>query len=342
MGDILLASPVADAIRARHPNAHISWLVQSEFESLLEGHPNIDELILWDKARWVDLLKKRRFIQLARAVLDFRRTLRSKGIDLTLDLQGLMKTGFLSWLSGAKTRVGLGSREGNTLFMTRTISRNLADQSQVGAEYRYFANQLGYPEQSWDMYIPLTNKARTDMHRLLDDKIQQDAYAIICPFSLRPQNRWFDEYWEQVILRIRGRYQLRTIILGGEQDREAAEEIARTSGAINLSGATSFQESSALIQNCSLLIGVDTGLTHIGHALKVPSISLFGSTNPYTHTGHDSSTVIYLDRFCSPCARQPTCKGQFQCMREITPDTVLSEIKTLMKNFHETRIKHVL
>lgn len=334
-GDIVLASPVAETIRHQNPNAYICWLIENDLKEALEGNPHIDEVITWDRELWRTRVSQRNFPGLINEARRLRQQLKQHHFDLALDLHGSMLSGFLAWLSGAKKRISLGSREGSNMLMTRTISRNLGDQVQVGAEYRYFMYQLGYPEFDWQMYVPLTQHASEAAKALINSVIANENYAVICPFSNQPQNLWFRDYWHQLILRIRGRYQLKTIILGDRENTEKAQDIARLCGAISLVGQTSFQEACAIIKGASLVVGVDTGLTHVGHALKIPTISLFGSTCPYSHTGQESSTVIYLDKVCSPCAQSPSCKGKYDCMKDISPDQVLTEIKPLMKNFYE-------
>ena len=336
MGDIVMASPVAETIKRERPNSHICWMVQPEYRLLLEDNPYVDEVICWDKKHWQSLFKQHKYLSLWREIRALKKRLQSKKFEFAIDLQGLLKSGFLAWLSGAKHRIGLGSREGSGLLMTKTISRNMGDQAQIGSEYRYIVNQLGFPEKEWQMLVPVSEEIAASSRALLPEGFGDDAYAVICPFTTRPQKHWFDDYWQQLILRIRGRYQLRTIILGGPAEQAQGEQLARGNGAINLAGSTSLQQAGAIIKNASLLIGVDTGLTHMGHAFKIPTIALFGSTCPYSHTGLETSSIIYLDKFCSPCKRNPTCGGKFQCMREITPDLVLTELKSLMKNFYES------
>ncbi len=181
------------------------------------------------------------------------------------------------------------------------------------------------------MHVPRSQQAETNAKNKLKEKLGDSDYAVICPFAQFPQKNWFEDYWEQIILRIRGRYHLRTVIVGGVNGKGAGEKMAKMSGAINLAGETSLEETASVIAGASLLIGVDTGLTHMGHAFNIPTISLFGATYPYDYVDSDISKVIYLDRFCSPCRRNPTCQGKFQCMREITPDNVLTVIKPLIQ-----------
>jgi heptosyltransferase-1 len=78
-----------------------------------------------------------------------------------------------------------------------------------------------------------------------------------------------------------------------------------------------------LIERASLLIGVDTGLGHMGIAFGTPSLLLFGSTCPYLDTTRANARVLYHKLDCSPCKRRPTCGWAFTCMHLITIDEVL-------------------
>ncbi|MFP4280951.1 MAG: glycosyltransferase family 9 protein, partial [Halochromatium sp.] len=79
-----------------------------------------------------------------------------------------------------------------------------------------------------------------------------------------------------------------------------------------------------------LVVGVDTGLSHMGIAFERPTVLLFGSTCPYTQTGRATARVLYHHRQCSPCRRRPTCDGAFTCMREIQVDEVMATLLELL------------
>ena len=83
-------------------------------------------------------------------------------------------------------------------------------------------------------------------------------------------------------------------------------------------------ESAALVSRASLVIGVDTGLTHMGWAFSVPVIALFGSTCPYRVVPGREGDILYAELHCSPCRRRPTCGGAFDCMSALTPDAVIN------------------
>ncbi len=334
IGDIVMSSPVPSAIKNQNPNAKISWIVHSSFAPLLKDHPDIDNVIEFDLDLWLELWRKKHLIQLSRLGTKVRKALSEYQFDRAIDLQGSFLTGLISKLSGAEQRIALGPASMNSWFMNKTISRTIGDQTQIGAEYRYLVNQLGCSDKNWKMHVPTSEEATKTAQEKLYEKLKGDDYAVIVPFAQYPQKKWFDDYWQQIILRIRGRYKLKTIIVGGENGLEQGEETAKRTGAINFAGKTSLEETAAIIKGASLLIGVETGLTHMGHALNIPTIALFGATSPYTFVESELSTVIYLNRFCSPCKRKPTCGKKYQCMREITPDRVLTTIKPLLKKYH--------
>jgi len=99
---------------------------------------------------------------------------------------------------------------------------------------------------------------------------------------------------------------------------------------LSLVGGTSLLTAAALIKQARVLVGVDTGLSHMGIAFERPSVLLFGSTCPYTETGSARARVLYHRRDCSPCRRRPTCAGAFSCMREIEVDEVMITLAELL------------
>jgi len=120
-------------------------------------------------------------------------------------------------------------------------------------------------------------------------------------------------------------------LLGGPADRAAGEKMATAAGtaAVNLAGSTSLSQAAALIARSRAVVGVDTGLSHMGIALRRPTLLLFGATCPYTDTTRADARVLYHARACAPCRRRPTCDGRFDCMRDIGTEEVLAALRQL-------------
>lgn len=330
IGDIVFASPLIHALRLRYPAAHISWLVQPESSALLEHHPELDEVIVWPRGEWAALWRGRRWLALWRAVRQFRAVLRARRFDLALDVQSLLKSGFLTWLSGAERRIGLGSREGSRWLMTRVIGKG-GDPRRIGSEYLHFAQQLGLPVDGFEMQIGLGEADTVHVQNLLREQRLEAGFVVICPFTTRPQKHWFDAEWRRLIAAVQREWSLPVVMLGGPGDRAAAQAIAdgNPDGLINLTGQTSLRQAAAIIARASLVVGVDTGLTHMGIAMNRPTLSLFGSTRPYLDTTHANARVLYHALDCSPCKRHPTCHGAFDCMRAIRVEEVMESAERL-------------
>jgi heptosyltransferase-1 len=324
IGDIVFASPMVSALRRACPRGHIAWLVQPECAALLDHHPDLDETIVCPMGHWRRLWRERRLGELAKGVRTLRETLRERRFDLALDLQGLAKSGLLARLSGAPRRIGLGSREGSQWLMTRVIPRG-GDPDRIGSEYLYLAETLGLPAGDFRMAVHYSD---ADAEFAADTLVREGlagGYAVLCPFTTRPQKHWVEERWAGLAARLRAELGITPVLLGGPGDQEAGRRIASDCDGIltNLTGRTSLTEAAALIDGADLLVAVDTGLGHMGLALGTPSVLLFGSTCPYTETTRPNARVLYHRLPCSPCKRRPTCDGAFTCMREIPVGEVI-------------------
>lgn len=331
IGDVVMATPLIRALRARYPQARIAWLAEPQVQDLLSANPLLDEVIVWPRGEWGKLWRDRRYLNLWRAVRQLLARLKVLQPDLALDLQGLLKSGLWAFLSGAEERIGLGSREGSRVLMTRVLPR-AGDPERIGSEYLFLARTLDLPVYKFEMDIALTPEDESFARRFIAGHGLDRGYAALCPFTTRPQKHWFEERWARLVPRLRDELGLGAVLLGGPTDRKAAESLERVCGGqiVNAVGETRLREAAALIKHARLLIGVDTGLTHMGIAFRVPTIALFGSTHPYGDTGQGNAAVLYHKLPCSPCRRNPTCNGAFTCMLSITEDEVAATAKNVL------------
>ena len=331
IGDVVFASPFAAAVKRTWPQAHVAWLVEPGIHELLAADPCIDELILWPKGEWKQLWQARRFGELCRRVRAFRALLRAKRFDTAIDMQSLLKSGLLTWLSGAPRRIGLGSREGSQWLMTERVPKG-GIARRIGSEYRYLAEQLGLDAGEFLPRLCVGDDTEAKVQALMAAHgLAPKRFAVFAPFTTRPQKHWFEDAWQALAPQLIDATGLIPVILGGPADGEAAARIAAADPRIvNLAGQTRLPEAVAAIAQSALLIGVDTGLTHMGTALARPTVAIFGSTCPYQNTGRPTGSVIWLGLECSPCRRRPTCGGKFTCLRDITPAMVLERARAML------------
>ena len=260
---------------------------------------------------------------LLRAVMAFRQKLRERNYDLVIDAQGLVKSAFLSWLTGSPQRIGFKSKEPNGVFLTQRFDKSITPR--ISSEYLALADTLGWDTSNFEMVLGLSE---LDNKRSIDIA-PQEAYVVIAPFTTRPQKHWTHGHWRALIEQLVNAGH-RVACLGGPADREEAATLLEGLTVMNWVGAYPLGVSAGLVKQSSGVIGVDTGLTHMGIAVGVPTVALFGSTCPYLETGRDKVRVIYHGLECAPCRRSPTCGGRFDCMVGITAEEALSAFNELV------------
>jgi len=331
IGDVVMASPLIRSLRRAYPDAQITWLAQPEVADLLSTNQDLDEVLVWPRGEWRRLRRAHRWLTLVRRIWGFLSELRRRRFDVVIDAQGLLKSGIWAWLSGAPRRVAIDPREGSAWLMTERVERG-GDPNRVASEYLHLAQTLRLPSDDFTMRIVLTEEDRQFARTLLAEKGLEGPFAVICPFTTRPQKHWLEERWVDLASNLETELGLASVMLGGPGDGKAAALIAerREAPLVNVVGQTRLRQAAALIERAALLVGVDTGLSHIGTALGTPSVLLFGSTLPYTDTTRHNAVVIHHPMTCSPCRRSPTCHGDFTCMRRIDIPEVLETARRVM------------
>lgn len=329
IGDVVMASGLLNAIKAQYPNAQITWLVEPAAGTLLHENPLVDQVIVWPKAEWKALWQQKKYRELWQTLRAFRARLKGENFDLALDTQGILKSAFLTWLSGAPRRVGLGKKEGSHWFHTETVPK-IDEKPNMCSEYIDLAEHLGLHRADYRMRVEFSAQTQDKIKTQLAQQEVSGRYAVFCPFTTRPQKHWFDEHWVALAHALRAEGMEKIVILGGPGDREHAQRLSESFPSVNLAGETSLLGAAAVIDGAALLVGVDTGLTHIGIARNTPTIAIFGSTRPYLEPLNESGRVLYENFPCAPCRRHPTCNGEFTCLKVIDANKVMDVAKELL------------
>lgn len=329
LGDVVMASGLITALQARFPQAQLSWLCEPAAAPLLQHNPRLTKVLVWPRPLWRQMWREGRWHALWTALRAFQTQLRQERYDLVLDAQGLLKSGLCAWLTRAPRRVSLIAREGSRLLVHERVVPPPEGSAMISSEYRYLARYLGAQDADFRLDLAVGKEARRRAEHIMTDAGAAGPVVVLCPFTTRPQKHWFESYWVELAAALR-RHGLTPMMLGGPADQVAAERIAQQGVPIvNLVGQLKLDESVAAIARSELLIGVDTGLTHMGTALGLPTVALFGSTRPYLQTGLPSTVVMYDALPCSPCRRHPTCNGRYDCMRQLTVSRVLDTALSL-------------
>jgi heptosyltransferase-1 len=336
IGDVVHALPVLARIKKRWPDAQVSWLVTPACAGLLEGHPLLHEVILFDRKRYGNAW---RHPKLALDLRRFTRSLRERKFDLVIDLQGLFRSGWLAKKTGAPMRVGFSNaRELAWLFYTHRVPIQTMEQHAI-SRYLELAQFIGCGEGPVEFPFATTNADRAHVEALLREQRGEtaarlsspkssDRYAVLLPGTNWPTKRWPVEKFAQLIAPLKDRFGLQSVLAGGA---DAAAMANNLPGAINLAGRTTLNQLTALLERAELVVANDSGPMHIAAALGRPLVTPFGPTNPI-RTGPYArlNSVVRLDIVCSPCYSR-TCSHQ-SCLRYLKSEDVLQLAREQMSN----------
>lgn len=318
---MVIATGLLQGLKQAYPDAEIDWLVQPEFAELLRTQHAIAKVVVWPRKDWRALWRGFRWLALWRAIRGFTAALRARDYDWVIDAQGLFKSRVLARLAGGRQRIGYDGKEPGRFWLHRVVARF----PEASPQRRHIGDEHA------PMLHALTGRDEAVPRLALPSDHGGSAYLVVAPFTTRPQKHWPQTHWVTLLrdLTAQGR---RVILLGGPADAAAAAAIAEAVPSPRLenrAGRTSFLDAARLIGAATAVIGVDTGLTHLGFALGRPTIALFGSTRPYAAVRAGTGAVLFSHLACAPCGRHPTCGGRFDCLVQLSPAAVLRQLAAL-------------
>jgi len=280
IGDIVLALPALSALRKAFPDAKITWLVRSEYAPLLENHPFINKLILFDRKFLGQAWFKPKALD---ALLAFIRRLRSENFDVVFDFQGLFRTAAFAAFTGAKKRFGMANaREFASIFYTHKVNHDRSCIHLVDF-YLKLVQSAGVQPAEPEFVLPIEPAAKKALDGLLASyDIAPGNYAVLIPGSAHFDKCWPVENFAALAEKISSRFGLSIVAVGGSSESRLAEKLVQLSNVkvFNLAGKTNLSELTALLKYARIVIGNDTGPGHIAVALDTPAVIIFGRSNP--------------------------------------------------------------
>jgi len=332
LGDVIHALPVLHGLRVRYPDAHIAWLVSSACAPLIRNHPELDEVIEFDRRRFG---KIGRSLQISREFAAFVRQLRLQRFDLAVDLQGLFRSGFLAFSSGAPTRVGFRTaREMAWMFYTHEIETPDLDAHAVDKNY-LAAGILDFEAVPITFDLAVTDAERRAARNVLADSgIDIDQpYVAVLPGARWDTKRWHPERFSGLISRLAVDHDVPTVVLGGVDESDLCEQVcAQTTCPAklkpgNLTGRSNLRDLVTILERAAAVICHDSAPAHVAAALKRPMVCILGPTNP-NRTGPYTAQVRLLQAnlSCVPCylRSRTQCRYEHACMYQIEVDDVLN------------------
>jgi heptosyltransferase I len=323
IGDVVRALPLLGRIRRAWPGAHIAWAIEPKSQTVLDGHPWVDELIVYNRRR------------APLSFLPFLSRVRMRHFDMTLDLQRHLKSGVVAIASGAKVRVGFdrsNSKEFNHLFSTRKIAPQPPMRLKL-MQYQGFADALGVEPAPIEFGLVSSDAERAHAGALLEGA-PRPLLAVILGSSW-PSRIYFPESIAAVIREMAvardGLPALFPMLIGSGRDEVglADQVIANIAGTpvLNLVGRTGLRDLLAIFGECAAAFGPDSGPMHIAAAAGCPVISLWGATAPERSAPWGFADLALSGAIpCHPCYLRECPIGR-ECMRRIAPAEVAAAIR---------------
>lgn len=311
IGDVILATSLVETLAKSKPEAEISFMLRNGNESLVANNPHIKKVLIWDKkgGKWKSLR------QLIAQV-------RSENFDEVINLQRFGSTGFLTWRSGAKNKVGFSKNPFSFSF-------EIKKEHQVGERSdAQFSHEIERNHSLIEHLVPNAEAEKPRMYPSSED-FSAIGHLVAEPFvTMAPASVWFTKQFPkaQWIL-LCNQLNTRVLLIGGPGDGALCDEIiagSENNRIENLAGKLSFTQSAALMSKASMNYVNDSAPLHMASAMNAPVTAFFCSTIPQFGFGplSENSRVVEVSEEldCRPCGLHGHAKcpqGHFKCGEEI-------------------------
>ncbi len=348
IGDVILTTPFIRTLRKEFSDAKIDYLAEEFVRPVLEGNPNISEIKILKryslnkepeniKAIKNRLKKSIPFVKILESIR-FYINLINERYDLVFDLWGNLRTALISFLTGAKYRVGF-------TFRFRKFFYNIRVKPDIVPKYNanYHLDLLRAIG-----IIPDSDKTEFFLEKKDEDFIKNffksagimnnDLIVGLSGSGSWITKRWFEEKFSKLAdIILKEIKNSKIVILWGPGERVIAEKIKSGIKAeqerVFLAPETNLKQLGALIKNLNLLITNDGAASHIAVALSTKSITIYGPTNPKSWSPENSKihkTVAPLIK-CAPCDKTICPYGTIECMQKIDEKEVFKKVKEILE-----------
>jgi len=326
LGDVLNSLPVLTGLRRLYPNAHITWVVNRTYEALLRGHPDLDEILPFDRNQ-----VRRSWLSGSVGFVRFLREMRRRRFDLVIDLQGLFRTGLMTFASGAKHRIGLSSaREGAKAFYTKLVYDGCRTTMHAVDSYWRVIEALGGGGAK-TFRLSVDASCRAWARRILSEHPR--PWLAVAVGARWATKRWSTEHFAELIRRAQQEFGGTAIFVGSAEDvdlaREAGERLA--GNFIDLTGRTGLSELVALLAEADAVISNDSGPLHLAVALGRPVVAPYTCTAVNLHGPYGQQHRAVATSVSCAASYRRTC-GSMACMTELTPDKLWPVLREVLSS----------
>ncbi|MFZ3073178.1 MAG: glycosyltransferase family 9 protein [Thermodesulfobacteriota bacterium] len=322
LGDVINGVPAVRFLRKNCPDAKIRWVIKKEYSPLFRDCGFIDEIIEY---RGNSLSE----------IADFLRRLRSVKTDIAIDLQGLLKSSVMAYLSGAIERVCYpGSREMSAVFYTKKFGATRGTSHAVVENVSVVEGLLDEKiSGDYDLSIDLSDETVREASGLIKGfGSERRLLVVVSPTSRWRSKMWSAERFAALSDKLHDAIGADIVFTGTGNDVAYVEGIRgmMKSTSLNLAGKTDIRTLAGIIKKAGLVVSCDSGAMHLSSAMDTPVAAIFGPTDAaYTGPFNKKSIVISAGAECSPC-RERDCDAA-ECMGKITVEEAFEKIYGFLK-----------
>lgn len=320
IGDVVLSTPVLQALRTAYPDAFLAMMVRPVCRELLDGHPALNEVIIYDKdGRHRSLL----------GTIAFAQRLRRYRFETAIVLHPSNRSHWIPWLTGIPTRIGYDRK--SAWLLTHRLPHRKQEGAKHEAEYALEMLQaFGIEPPAPKPVIPVRPPAVQRVDQLLREQGIDAACGLIAihPSASCISKRWMPERFAQVADRLIEERALQVVLVAGPEDvaHTVAVERGMRHRPLNLAGKLSVGELAALLARCRLLLSNDSGPVHIAAAVGTPAVAIFGRNQRGLSPARwgplgPGHVVLHKEVGCEVCLAH-NCVIDFKCLTEWSVDEV--------------------
>lgn len=313
VGDAILLLPVLHALRTAYPGCRIDILAEKRNAAAFSLSVDVNTVYLYDSCSGLAKALKGRY-------------------DVVIDTEQWYRlSAIVARLVRAPVKIGFGTNERGRLF-THPVSY---DSAHYEAEvFSRLLEPLGIPVCCGNdtAYLAVPADARSDADRLLAP-LSGRPFVTVFPGASVPEKQWGEGRFRELIAHL-GERGLAVVILGGGDTRRVGARLATATHVLDLTGSCSLVVSAAVLARGRMLLSGDSGLLHIAAGLGVPTVSLFGPSDPKKWAPRGRRHLYLCGNLaCAPCSRFgtiPPCERSACCLSEITVAQVVAGIDSLL------------
>ncbi|NTV68876.1 MAG: lipopolysaccharide heptosyltransferase I [Azonexaceae bacterium] len=272
LGDVIHNLPVVSDIRRHFPDATVDWCVEESFAAIPRLHPGVGKIIPVAVRRWrKNLLKAASW----REIAEFRRALQAAPYDAVVDTQGLLKSALMARQANGPT-LGYDANSAREPMAVRFYDRKFSVSRELHAvvrNRRLAAAALGYAADGEPDYGIEASPAGFVW-------LPHRPYVVFLTATSRDDKLWPEANWLALGRQLKSQGVSAVLPGGSAVERERASRLASGIPGAVAAPAMSIPDLAALLAGGRAAVGVDTGLTHLAVALKVPTVALYTATDP--------------------------------------------------------------